>query len=142
MIPLPLLSLGLNLLGNWQKYLIIGLVILAAAGMVWMHGYGKGSSRLFEYKAEQAVEAVRLSEKRQIVTEKEVIRWRTRDRVVEKQGEVIIKEVPVYVTAADDAACTVPHGFISLWNGANVGELPPPPARANESTGRDSKPSP
>lgn len=133
MIPvLPILSL----LSGWQKYLVIGLVALAAAATVWMHGYFKGKQALYEYQAEQAREAVRIITKRGEVTERVVTKWRTVDRVVEKQGEVIIREVPVYVTASDDAACSIPDGFISLWNGANTGKLPPSPGRVNDGPAR------
>ena len=99
MIPPPLLSLGFNLLGNWQKYLIIGLVILAAAGVVWMHGYGKGSSRLFEYKAEQAEEAVRIIVKRGEVTEKVVTKYVERKAKTQVVTQTIEKEVIKYAEA-------------------------------------------
>lgn len=35
--------------------------------------------------------------------------------------ETLIRKVPVYVTRKADAACVVPAGFVSLWNGGAGG---------------------
>lgn len=43
----------------------------------------------------------------------------TVEKKVYVKGETIIKEIPVYVTAEADAACTVPLGFVSLYDRAN-----------------------
>lgn len=55
------------------------------------------------------------------------IRWRTR---------YLTKEVPIYVTAEDDANCVVPDGFVSLYNAAAEGgdpALPEPPGGPGQS---------
>ena len=121
------------LLANWQ-WIAVALV----AVVVWGHGYHKGSQRLFEYQAEQAEARVAIVIKQGKVTEKVITNWRTVDRVIEKQGETIIREVPVYVTSQDDAACRIPDGFIRLWNRANA--VPDASGRIDASPVRDSQP--
>jgi hypothetical protein len=61
-----------------------------------------------------------------------VTRYVDRVQIVREAGETIIKEVPVYVTQDADRRCTVPAGFVRLWNGANRGELPAPDGAADE----------
>lgn len=45
-----------------------------------------------------------------------------RVQVVRERGATIIKEVPVYVTATADSACTVPAGFVHLHDAAASGD--------------------
>jgi hypothetical protein len=49
-----------------------------------------------------------------------------RIRVVREKGVAVIKEVPVYVPAQADAACTINRGFVRLHDAAAAGELPEP----------------
>jgi hypothetical protein len=115
MIPLPLLSLGLKLLANWQKYLIIGLVILAAAGVVWMHGYGKGSSRLFEYKAEQAEAKVVIIQKIVKLAGEVRERWHAAEtRYVTEYVEIEKESADVPVRPA----CNATAGWVRSHNAA------------------------
>jgi len=51
----------------------------------------------------------------------------TQTRTVREKGNTIIREVPKYVTAKDDAACVVPAGAIRLLNAAARNELPSTP---------------
>lgn len=47
--------------------------------------------------------------------------------------KTILKEVPVYVTQKVDANCTIPVGFVSVFNASANGEVPPAPGTVNES---------
>lgn len=49
-----------------------------------------------------------------------------RERVIYKTGKTITKEVPVYVTPAADAACTLNRGFVRLHDAAAANVLPGP----------------
>ena len=137
MIPLPFIF---SLLGNWQRVLIYGLVVLFIGTALVGYGYMKGSQRLYEYQADQARAAVVIVTRQGAVTVRVVTQWRTVDRVIEKQGETIIKEVPVYVTAQDDAACRIPDGFIRLWNDANTGRVPDAAGRPDDPARRPGNP--
>ena len=45
---------------------------------------------------------------------------------VEKVGETIIKEVPVYITKEDDAQCSISPSFVELHDAASANRLPDP----------------
>lgn len=128
------------LLNPWVLLAFV-LIVSGAFASGGFFGFKAGISELHEYKGKQATEAVRIITKRGEVTEKVVTKWRTVDRIIEKQGETIIKEVPIYVTAQDDAACRVPAGFIRLWNDANTGNIPEPSGAVRQPAGgRDGGP--
>ena len=60
----------------------------------------------------------------------------TQTRTVREKGNTIIREVPKYVTAKDDAACVVPAGAIRLLNAAARNELPSTPASPDAAASR------
>lgn len=55
-------------------------------------------------------------------TTRTVTEYVDRVQVVRERGATIVKEVPVYVTANADAACTVPAGFVHLHDAAASGD--------------------
>ena len=55
------------------------------------------------------------------LSEKVVIRYVDRVRVVREVGATITKEIPVYVTAKADAACPIPAGFVRVHDAAAQG---------------------
>ena len=55
------------------------------------------------------------------LSEKVVIRYVDRVRVVREIGATITKEIPVYVTAKADAACPIPAGFVRVHDAAAQG---------------------
>lgn len=57
-----------------------------------------------------------------------VTQYVDRVQVVRERGATIVKEVPVYVTATADAACTVPAGFVRLHDAAASGDALAGPA--------------
>lgn len=59
---------------------------------------------------------------------KVVTRYVDRVQYVREAGATIVKEVPVYVTATADAACTVPAGFVHIHDAAASGHTPTGPA--------------
>lgn len=51
-----------------------------------------------------------------------------RVQLVSERGATIVKEVPVYVTATADSACTVPVGFVHIHDAAASGDARTGPA--------------
>jgi hypothetical protein len=64
------------------------------------------------------------------VSEKVVTRYVDRVQVVHEVGATLIRKVPVYVTAHDDAACTLPLGFVRLHDAAAAATALPDTAGA------------
>ena len=52
-------------------------------------------------------------------------------KVIHEVGKTIYKEVPVYVTPANDRQCTINNGFVRLWNYANQ-SVPPTVSSTDE----------
>ncbi|TPQ33422.1 hypothetical protein [Cupriavidus pinatubonensis] len=58
-----------------------------------------------------------------------VTRYVDRVQTIQVKGDTIIKEIPRYVSAQADAACTVPVGFVRLHDAAATGAVLDPGAR-------------
>ena len=112
---------------SWP-FRVLALVSAAGTslGIGWIAGTRHAQTRwdstvesqqlaLAEVKTQQAEAAI------QVVT-----KYVDRIQVVREKGDTILKEVPIYVPAHADAACTVQHGFVSLHDAAAAGELPEP----------------
>jgi hypothetical protein len=57
-------------------------------------------------------------------TIKVVTKYIKQIEVVKEKGNEIIKQVPTYITKADDASCSVPNGFVMLHDSASRNEVP------------------
>jgi hypothetical protein len=42
---------------------------------------------------------------------------------IKEKGDVIIKEIPMYITKVDDSKCAVPNGFVMLHDSASRNEV-------------------
>lgn len=67
------------------------------------------------------------------VTTEIVTKYIIKTQIVKEKGDVIIKEIPVYITKDDDARCIVPNGFVLLHDSASRNEVPVTAGRVNES---------
>ena len=61
--------------------------------------------------------------------------WVNTTTVVRERARTVTKEVPVYVSPAADSRCTVPRGFVGLWNVELQAELYDPAAAAGGNDG-------
>jgi len=57
-------------------------------------------------------------------SERIVTRYVDRVQIVRERSAVLTKEIPIYVTAQADAACTVPVGFVRVHDAAASNDLP------------------
>jgi len=100
------------------KWGVIALLVSAFAGFFWVKGNEHGTQKLIDYQAAQAIATIKLAEARiKIVTQVQTV-YRDRIHEVLVKGDTITKEVPIYVTKADDAGCTIPLGFVRNFNAA------------------------
>ncbi|KAF1043075.1 MAG: hypothetical protein GAK35_02395 [Herbaspirillum frisingense] len=97
---------------------------LVGAGLVWKEWVAEKLSA-------QTVAAV-VTTGQEVVLRQVVTNYVDRVKTIKVQGETKIKEVPIYVTAQDDAACSINAGFVRLWNAANAGAtISPDPSGAD-----------
>lgn len=104
------------------KAMACGMAAIAAGFLVWFCGYVMGQSDLKDdlHNLQEEINRknAQLAEKNKhkevvIVTETvEVI------KEVKVKGDTIIKEVKVYVPQESDDSCTVPLGFVSVYDTA------------------------
>jgi hypothetical protein len=102
-------------------------VLAAAAGVLWGHHLGADSVQA-RWDADKQVMAARLDAaraKQGAITTHMVTQYVDRVQVVHERGAIIVKRIPVYVTAQADNRCIVPRGFVRLHDAAAAGtELP------------------
>ena len=109
-------------------YRCLALVLLATAliGFGWIKGAGHVQAQWDASVQQQTLQAAEARERQAQATVKVVTEYVDRVRLMREKGDTIIKEVPVYVPAQADAACTVNRGFVRLHDAAAAGELPTP----------------
>jgi hypothetical protein len=97
--------------------------ILMVGGVYFYGGYGvemewrnKAKELQAEIDRKDAVSAE--------VTEKIVTQYVDKVKIVKEKGNVIIKEIPKYITKESDANCVIPNSFIVLHNSASRNEIP------------------
>lgn len=97
--------------------------ILMIAGVYFYGGYGvemewrqKARELQAEIDRKDAVSAE--------VTEKIVTKYVDKVKIVKEKGNVIVKEIPKYITKESDANCVIPNSFIVLHNSASRNEIP------------------
>lgn len=130
----PAAVLGmLKVVPRWCWEVLIVLALLLAYGL---HERSVGE-RLVQAdwdaaKREQAAFIAQVGQKQDQVLRQTVTQYVDRVKVVHDQGATQIKQVPIYVTAQNDAQCTINGGFVRLWNAANTGvQLPNVPIGAD-----------
>lgn len=111
---------------KWGIRLGITLTTLALLSAVWLNGDHHGSSR------EKAAEASRLKAAKARVVKREAKAASITEHVAEKltkdrerivyRTRTLTKEIPVYVSPQDDAACRIPPGWLRLHDAASRGE--------------------
>ena len=99
---------------------IIALVMAVGGSYIYGHHAGEKNVQAKWDAAKKAQEAavVSIEAKQDVVTTQVVTKYVDRVQTVQGATKTIIKKVPTYVTVKDDAACTIPNGFVSLHNAA------------------------
>ena len=101
---------------------IIGVVLIIFG--FYMEGgisnQEKWEAKVAEVKLEMAKKETASAE----VTTKVITKYVTKIEVVKEKGNVIIKEIPKYISKDADAKCDVPNGFVVLHDSASRNEVP------------------
>ena len=112
-----------------NRAIVLVVLLLAVAGLATcqQQRIGHANSERDEAKADLAsANATNDALKRKLElaqgTTRTVTEYVDRVQVVRERGTTIVKEVPVYVTANADAACTVPAGFVHIHDAAASGD--------------------
>jgi len=91
-------------------------------------------AKVAQVKLDMAVKEVKSAE----VTTEIVTKYIDRIKIVKEKSNVIVKEIPTYITKVDDAKCAVPNGFVLLHDSASRNEVPDA-ARVSNASASDVK---
>lgn len=121
MIPIaPLFALLKG--ADWIRIAVYASLALAIVGLIWGHGYHKGSQRLFDYQVQQAQEAVKVVVKQGEVTERVVTRYVKVKGDTQDVTRTIEKEVVRY--AANNSSYCLDADWGRLHDGAALNAVP------------------
>lgn len=97
--------------------------VLLVAGVYFYGGYGV-EMEWRKKAAELQAEIDRKNAVSEVVTEKIVTQYVDKVKIVKEKGNVVIKEIPKYITKESDANCVIPKSFVMLHNSASRNEIP------------------
>lgn len=113
------------ILPSWLRPYIWGAVgLLVIFVGIWIYGekrYIQGEDHITSVIAIQQIKVQKASQQ---VTEKVITQYIPQVQYIQGKTQTIIKKVPIYVTQKDDSSCSIPNGFVWLWNNANQVQLP------------------
>lgn len=117
----------------WFKWLAIAGLCVAVYGVGRLQEARRGANVMSDYLGAQAARTVAVGRAQTKVVVQTEIKYRDRIQKIYLKGDVIEKQVPVYVTAADNAECRINAGFVRAYDAAWAGE----PAGPSASSDRD-----
>lgn len=98
------------------------LVAVAAGAVIYllgmMHGERSAGQAHIDYVSAQAAQSVKVAQAQMKVVIETQVKYVDRIKTIYKQGETIEKQVPIYITDADDSACTINTGFVRIHDAA------------------------
>lgn len=109
--------------------LLVGVLLF---GLGWMARGDHVQAQAAEKQNARLAEAFAQGQELGVVRDKVVTKYVDRIQVIEKKGTTLIKEVPVYVSAKADAACTVNAGFVRVHDYAATEQPLPAPDPAGD----------
>jgi hypothetical protein len=106
------------------KSIVQVLSIAVLSFSLYMEG-GISNQAAWELKVKEAEAKVAKKETAAAeTTVKVVTKYVNKIQVVKEAGDVIYKEIPIYITKNDDSKCAVPNGFVMLHDSASRNEVP------------------
>ncbi|MBR7792298.1 hypothetical protein KDM87_06770 [Undibacterium sp. FT147W] len=105
------------------------IAIVVAAGIAlymlgMLHGERSAGQAHIDYISKQAAQSVKVAQAHAKIVIETQIKYVDRIKTIYKQGETIEKQVPIYITADDNAGCTINTGFVRIHDAAWTGEPP------------------
>ena len=133
MNPLAIFTGPYALLAKWG---VIALLAVAAGTFGWVKGNDHGTQKLLDYQAKQAEASIKVIVKQGAATERVVVKYRDRIKMVEGVTTTIEKEVTKYVDSKPLAlACYLDNRWVRLHNAAAINAVPPPAGPIDDTPG-------
>lgn len=122
------------------QYIINVLILALSVFAIYWYGGHVVQVKWDAEKKAIAEENAKKKDESVKVTEKIVIKYVDRVKVIKEKGDEIIKYVDRYVTKDDDANCTINYGFIRMYDDAIKGNVPNTSSKTDGSAGRTNTP--
>jgi hypothetical protein len=120
------------------RQILLGVALLAALGAyVWFTGQRIDRAEARATTAEASASAARADLAASKASEHIVTRYVDRVHTIYVHGATLTQKVPVYVTAHDDAQCTVSLGFVRLHDAAAASAALPDTAGSSDARPSD-----
>lgn len=107
---------------TWVRWVVLAMAGTALFFMGQIRGERIAGQDHIDYVNARAAQGIKIVRAQAEVVIKTETVYRDRIQKIYVQGDVIEKEVPVYVTQADSDRCTVNTGFVRSQNAAWTGE--------------------
>lgn len=107
----------------WARAGLLALLGALVFMLGQLHGERVAGQRHLDYVTAQVAQTTRIAQAQTKVVIETQVKYVDRIKTIYKQGEVIEKQVPIYVTAADNAGCSVNAGFVRLHDAAWSGDV-------------------
>jgi hypothetical protein len=122
----------MNLLKEALPWWARWLALVSAAAVFGTICYNKGKQdegeKHIAYVNQQAERSIKIVKAQQVVVAQTQIKYVDRIKTIYTKGETIEKQVPTYITQADNDRFTVNAGFVRVYDAAWSGDDPGPAA--------------
>lgn len=120
-----------NILPAPARWVALAGITVAMFLLGALHGERSAGQRHVDYVQAQVARGLVIAKARAQVVVQTEVKYRDRLKTIYVKGEEIEKQVPVFVTAADNAECRVNAGFVRSYNAGWAGEPAGPAASAD-----------
>ncbi|PFH07843.1 hypothetical protein BCF11_0190 [Collimonas sp. PA-H2] len=122
------MSLLKEVLPWWARWLALASAAAVFGTICYNKGKQDEGERHIAYINQQVERATKIAKAQQAVVAQAQIKYVDRIRTIYVKGETIEKQVPIYITQADNVRFAVNAGFVRLYDAAWSGEDPGPAA--------------
>jgi len=99
-----------------SRVAVIAAAVATLSLVCWLKGAAHAERRFDALRAKEQAEALEHVQRLARAANEIDVVWVNTTTTVRERARVITREVPVYVSPEADARCTVPRGFVRLWN--------------------------
>ena len=117
-------QLGIFIRSPLSKMLVIGLLILAGGWYCYSLGQDNVQAKWDIEKAKTTAEIQRLTDESKKITEKIVIEYVDKVKVVTRKGDTVVQYVNKYITDSSDTKCIIPKNAVLLHDMAAKNVVP------------------
>ena len=102
----------------WARALALIFACVSVFLLGQLHGERIAGEKHTDYISAQAAQSVKIVKAQAKVVIETQIKYVDRIKTIYTKGETIEKQVPIYITSADNAACTINTGFVRAYDAA------------------------